>query len=232
MMPQAVRDLPFVRYAITINGAQVYDRETDNAIVREEIPLDMALDIIRLLDGYDVIYDCYRSNWGWMTESLQAKAEDYATDAHYLKMVREFRNPVPELKEYLKSTAVEGDVQKVMLFARNTPGSESVTKAITEAVAARFPSIKTTSSTWNNLELNIATAHKGNSLKRFAEHLGYTLENCMALGDGTNDLSMIEAAGLGVAMSNAHPLVLAAADHVTTSNDEDGVAKAIRDFVL
>ena len=232
MMPQAVRDLPFVRYAITINGAQVYDRETDNAIVREEIPLDMALDIIRLLDGYDVIYDCYRSNWGWMTGSLQAKAEDYATDAHYLKMVREFRNPVPELKEYLESTAAEGDVQKVMLFARNTPGSELVTKAITDAVAERFPSIKTTSSTWNNLELNISTAHKGNSLKRFAEHLGYTLENCMALGDGTNDLSMIKAAGLGVAMSNAHPLVLAAADHVTASNDEDGVAKAIRDFVL
>ena len=232
MMPQAVRDLPFVRYAITINGAQVYDRETDTAIVREEIPLDMALDIISLLDGYDVIYDCYRSNWGWMTESLQAKAEDYATDAHYLKMVREFRKPVPDLKEYLKSTAAEGDVQKVMLFARNTPGSESVTKAITEAVSERFPSIKTTSSTWNNLELNIATAHKGNSLKRFAEHLGYTLDNCMALGDGTNDLSMIEEAGLGVAMSNAHPLVLAAANHVTASNDEDGVARAIRDFVL
>ena len=232
MMPQAVRDLPFVRYAITINGAQVYDRETDTAIVREEIPLDMALDIISLLDGYDVIYDCYRSNWGWMTESLQAKAEDYATDAHYLKMVREFRKPVPDLKEYLKSTAAEGDVQKVMLFARNTPGSESVTKAITEAVSERFPSIKTTSSTWNNLELNIATAHKGNSLKRFAEHLGYTLDNCMALGDGTNDLSMIEAAGLGVAMSNAHPLVLAAANHVTASNDEDGVARAIRNFVL
>lgn len=232
MMPQTVRDLPFVRYAITINGAQVYDRETDTAIVREEIPLDMALDVIRLLDGYDVIYDCYRSNWGWMTEGLQARAEDYATDAHYLKMVREFRNPVPDLKEYLESTAAEGDVQKVMLFARNTPGSESVTKTITEAVAKRFPLIKTTSSTWNNLELNIATAHKGNSLKRFAEHLGYALENCMALGDGTNDLSMIEAAGLGVAMSNAHPLVLAVADHVTASNDEDGVAKAIRDFVL
>jgi GMP synthase (glutamine-hydrolysing) len=37
MMPQAIRDLPFVRYAITINGAQVYDRKTDAAIVREEI---------------------------------------------------------------------------------------------------------------------------------------------------------------------------------------------------
>ena len=161
MMPQAVRDLPFVRYAITINGAQVFDRETGNAIVREEIPLDMALEILELLDGYDIIYDCYRSNWGWMTESLQNKAEEYATDAHYVKMVREFRNPVADLKQYLKSTAEEGDVQKIMLFARNTPGSDAVTKAIVDAVAERFPSIKATSSTWNNLELNIATAHKG-----------------------------------------------------------------------
>ena len=232
MMPQAVRDLPFVRYAITINGAQVFDREKNVAIVREEIPLGMAIDIMRLLDGYDVIYDCYRSNWGWMTADLQDKAESYATDAHYVKMVREFRNPVPDLKAHLKATAAEGDVQKVMLFARNAPGSDSVTRAVAEAVGERFPAIKATSSTWNNLELNIATAHKGNALRRFAEHLGYTLDNCMALGDGTNDLSMIEAAGLGVAMSNAHPEVLAAADHVTLSNDDDGVAKAIREFVL
>ena len=232
MMPQAVRDLPFVRYAITINGAQVFDREKNVAIVREESPLGMAIDIMRLLDGYDVIYDCYRSNWGWMTADLQDKAESYATDAHYVKMVREFRNPVPDLKAHLKATAAEGDVQKVMLFARNAPGSDSVTRAVAEAVGERFPAIKATSSTWNNLELNIATAHKGNALRRFAEHLGYTLDNCMALGDGTNDLSMIEAAGLGVAMSNAHPEVLAAADHVTLSNDDDGVAKAIREFVL
>lgn len=232
MMPQSVRDLPFVRYAITINGAQVYDRETDEAIVREEIPLDMALEVMSFLDGYDIIYDCYRSNWGWMTESLQNKAEEYATDAHYLKIVREFRNPVPDLKMHLKATASEGDVQKIMLFARNTPGSDTLTKAIAEAVTERFHSIKVTSSTWNNLELNIASAHKGNALKRFAEHLGFTLDNCMAIGDGTNDLTMIEDAGIGVAMSNAHPLVLSAADYVTVSNDEDGVAKAIRDFVL
>ena len=55
-IPQAVRDLPFVRYAITINGAQVYDRRTDSALVRVEIPLGTALAIMRLLDGYDVIY--------------------------------------------------------------------------------------------------------------------------------------------------------------------------------
>lgn len=53
----------------------------------------------------------------------------------------------------------------------------------------------------------------------------------MAFGDGLNDLSMIEAAGTGVAMANAAPAVLAAANHVSSSNDEDGVAQALEDLL-
>ena len=237
MMPPAVRDLPFVRYAITINGAQVYDRATGAAIVREEIPLATALSVMELLDGYDVVYDCYRSNWGWMTQALQDKAADYATNEHYLRMVREFRKPVPELKAHLRATASEGDVQKIMLFARNAPadGAEAPAEVLADirrAVAVRFPEIKVTSSTANNLELNIASAHKGNALKRFAEHLGLTLENCMAFGDGMNDFTMVEAAGLGVAMANAEDAVKRVAKDVTLSNDEDGVAKGIDKWIF
>ena len=69
-MPEVIQKLPFLHYAITINGAQVYDRETDTALVREEIPLDTALEVMRLLDDHDVIYDCYRNNWGWMTQAF------------------------------------------------------------------------------------------------------------------------------------------------------------------
>ncbi len=231
MMPPAVRDLPFVRYAITINGAQVYDREADTAIVREEIPLAMAREVMSLLDGYDVIYDCYRNNWGWMNEAFKAKSADYATDAHYLKMIAEFRRGVPELKAHLAATASEGDVQKIMLFTR-LDAEPGATRAIAEAVAARFPQLKVTNSTWNNLEINIRTAHKGQALGRFAETLGLSLANCIAFGDGANDLTMVEAAGVGVAMANACPEVLAAADHVTDSNDADGVAAALRHYHL
>lgn len=229
MMPEAIRALPFVRYAITINGAQVYDRETDTALVRDEIPLSMAMEIMEILDGYDVIYDCYRGNWGWMTAAFQAKAEAYATNVHYLKMVREFRRGVPELKAHLRATASEGDVQKVMLFAPNgeEEGSKRLLKTITDRIRGTFAAIKVTSSAWNNLEFNIASANKGNALKRFAESLGLTLENCMAIGDGLNDLSMVKVAGMGVAMANAEDEVKAAAKMVTASNDEDGVAKAL-----
>ena len=227
MMPAAIRDLPFVRYAITINGAQVYDRVEDSVVAREEIPLGTAIALMELLDGFDVVYDCYRNSWGWMTAALQAKAEAYATDEHYLRMLREFRCPVPELKAHLRETAAEGDVQKIMLFSRRDADPGPVLGAISRAVAERFPEIRVTASTRNNIELNIASAHKGRALERLAGHLGLTLANCMAFGDGMNDLTMVEAAGVGVAMANAVDAVKRAAKLVTASNDDDGVAKAL-----
>ena len=226
MMPPAVRDLPFVRYAITVNGAQVYDRETDTAIVREELPLDKALAIMRFLDGFDVIYDCYQDNWGRMTKAMQDKAEEYAQDPHYVKMIREFRKPYPDLKSYL---AEQGrDVQKIMLFARDP----AVRDTLAAELPTRFDGLAVSTSTFNNLEINVATAHKGRAIERFAAHFGWTLANCMAFGDGLNDLSMVKMAGTGVAMANAAPEVLAAADYVTLSNDADGVAAALRHFGL
>ena len=226
MMPPAVRDLAFVRYAITVNGAQVYDRETDTAIVREELPLGQALAIMRYLDGFDVIYDCYQDNWGRMTRAMQEKAEEYAQCPHYVKMIREFRKPYPDLKEHL---AEQGrDVQKIMLFARDP----EVRDRILADIQTHFDDLAVSTSTFNNLEINVATAHKGRAIERFAAHFGWTLANCMAFGDGLNDLSMVKMAGTGVAMANAAPEVLAAADYVTLSNDEDGVAAALRHFGL
>ena len=226
MMPEAIRALPFVRYAITVNGAQVYDRETDSALARAEIPVATAVAAMEVLDGFDCIYDCYQENWGWMTDAMQRKAADYAPDAHYLKMIREFRRPVPELKAHL--AAKGADVQKVMCFARDAADLP----AIQCALAARFPELVLTRSTPNNVEINHALAHKGEALRRLCDTLGFGIESAMSFGDGLNDLTMVRDAGFGVAMANSAPEVLAAAKHVTLSNDDDGVAAAIERFVL
>ena len=89
-----------------------------------------------------------------------------------------------------------------------------------------------TSSIPNNLEINARGVTKGRGLLVLAETLGLSRSQVMACGDSGNDLTMIQNAGLGVAMANATPEVLAAADFVTASNNEDGVAKAIERFVL
>ncbi len=82
------------------------------------------------------------------------------------------------------------------------------------------------------LELLNKKASKGTAVKELAELLSIPQESVMAIGDGGNDLDMIEWAGVGVAMENARDEVKAVADHITVSNKENGVAKAIEKFVL
>lgn len=79
----------------------------------------------------------------------------------------------------------------------------------------------------------IATnANKGNGLLDIISHEGLNIDETMAFGDGGNDLSIIEKAGLGIAMGNANQVLKDTADYVTSSVDEDGVYKAMTKFVL
>ena len=74
---------------------------------------------------------------------------------------------------------------------------------------------------------------KGNGLKKLCSYLGLMVEDSIAVGDSMNDISMVEAAGLGVAMGNADLRLKARAKLIAPTNDEDGVAyllnKAIKD---
>ncbi len=66
---------------------------------------------------------------------------------------------------------------------------------------------------------------------QLADHLGLEREQTMAMGDGSNDISMVASAGIGVAMANGMDIVKQNADYITLSNEEDGVAAAIRHFL-
>ena len=83
------------------------------------------------------------------------------------------------------------------------------------------------------LEWSPKEAHKANGLEKLIAHLGIDRSQVMTFGDEENDLTMIEWAGVGVALQNAVPAVKAVADVVThLTNDEDGVAWAIQKYVL
>ncbi len=82
------------------------------------------------------------------------------------------------------------------------------------------------------LEITDQKATKGQTLSWLAEKEGIRPEEIIAFGDGHNDLDMVGYAGLGVAVANARPEVKAAANLVTGSNNEDGVAEVIERYVL
>jgi Cof subfamily protein (haloacid dehalogenase superfamily) len=82
------------------------------------------------------------------------------------------------------------------------------------------------------LEIMSPGNSKWRALSRLIEMEGYTSEQVICIGDEVNDLEMITHAGLGVAMGNAIPAVKAVAQYVTQSNEEDGVAHVVEQFVL
>ena len=220
-IPEAVRALPSVHYAITMNGAQVWDVRAGRALLRAEIPWRRAVEAMAYLDTLPVIYDCYMDNWGWMTQAHYDVAGDYAANRHVAEMIRRIRTPVPDLRAHVAQLG--HDVQKIQLFFRDP---EPRARAM-EDLPTRFPDLSVTSSVPRNIELNSLDAQKGLGLRRLAAHLGIDLADTVAFGDGLNDASMLRLAGVGVAMANADPAARAAADLLTASNDEDGVARAL-----
>jgi len=89
-----------------------------------------------------------------------------------------------------------------------------------------------TQSSFDLVEFLHPEVSKNNALKMIAADLGIAAEEIVAIGDNHNDLGMLRLAGLGVAMDNAHEEVKAAADYVTRSNAEDGVAVVIEEMIL
>ncbi|MDE6867429.1 MAG: HAD hydrolase family protein, partial [Muribaculaceae bacterium] len=73
---------------------------------------------------------------------------------------------------------------------------------------------------------------KSRGLQAMADHFGFDMSETMAFGDGSNDIGMLKAAGIGVAMGNAAPEVKAAADYVTTNDSDHGIVNALRHFGL
>ena len=220
-MPDFIRALPYVRYAITINGAEVLDTATGESVYKAEIPVADAVKIMEYLDRLPVIYDCYMDGWGWMTKSMQDKAPEYAPTPHNLKMLLELRHPVPELKAHLRGTG--HDVQKVQAFFHDL----ELRARVIDELRRLFPDTAVTTSISNNMEVNHKDAQKGKALAGLAAHLGIDISETAAFGDDMNDLSMIEAAGVGIAMENGAPDLKKTADRIAPSCDENGVAREI-----
>ena len=218
-VPAALRSQPFSRFYITINGALVYDAEKDAALSRAELPNELALRLFEHMDTLDVLYDCYKDNWGYVSRAMYERAADYIPDKGILELFRRTRTPVEDLKEYLRKDG--GSVQKAQMHFRDM----RVRKRELERLGALFPEVAVSTSVATNIEINIREANKGEALLALCAQLGIAPEETLAFGDGTNDLTMIRAAGCGVAMGNADFAVKAAADAVCDDNEHDGLAK-------
>ena len=225
-MPECVKSLPFLRYAITINGARVIDVKTGETIYGAEMPLERGLEVLEYFSSIDVAYDAYIEDKGYMGKDHIDRIEYYLDTPVYCETVRRMRIPVDDLIAYVKSRTL--GLQKTQMF---TNDREKLVRA-RDQIKTLFPDLTATSSLKNNLEVNAKEATKGQALAALAGHLGLDSSQVMAFGDGGNDFDMISFAGIGVAMANGVPELKKSAAFTTLSCDGSGVAYAVRRLLL
>lgn len=225
-LPEPLKTLPFLRWYITANGSYVYDAKEDRAVARAEVSAERAVEFYSHADTLGVLYDCYQDNWGYMTAWMLVEAMCVIPDPGVRRLIADLRSPVPELKEYLLKKGT--GVQKLQLYFTDP---EQRRREL-EALPGRFPDMSFSTSMPFNIEINAREATKGQALLSLCRHLGLDPAQTLALGDGTNDLDLLQLAGVGVAMENAEPAVKAAADVVTADNNAGGFAAAVEKYVL
>ena len=219
-LPEALLDEQLSRYFILVNGAQVYDAQEDKTLLTEELPPELALPMLQFLKMRNVVRGVYIDGLGHMSREDYAAIHNVARTFATETLLRRSYCPTDDLEQF---TASAHSVQKIIAFFHDPSEKQPVLREI----AADFPGYAVSSSLGNNIEINAKYATKGNALRFLCRRLGIAPAQCMAFGDGTNDYSMLRAAGLGVAMANASEEVQSCADEVTQTNDEDGVAQMI-----
>jgi hypothetical protein len=203
---------------ITYQGALVKNPFTGEELAHRVLPNGVARAVIARLAGYGYHFNVYLDDRLCM-ESLTGLGRRYAD------ICRVEAHVVGDLLAFLG----ERSPTKVLVIA---PEDEIL--ALMREMKAVFPAerVHITRSKPYFLEFSHPRATKGQALKYLAERYGIPREAVMAIGDGYNDLDMVEYAGLGVMMDNARDEVKRHADYVTASNDADGVAEAIERFIL
>lgn len=225
-LPSCLTELPGIRYAITSNGAAVWDMQENRRICANLIDPETTLRVAQIAAEYKIYMELYvngrsitrrgdpekaGSVFGFPPEKLFFTKKDYVFVDDFAAYIRD-ENVHPEKINFMY-----------------------VPEDIRDAFYARLQALGTLEITYSNVdnfELNAKGCDKGTGLLAFCTVLGMDPAETMAIGDNGNDLGMLREAGLAVAVDNAIDAVKAVCDVVVADYREDGFAEAVERFVL
>ncbi len=225
-IPKPVMALPGIRYAVTANGARVVDVQEDKVLHEALLPYEKGKELLEIFAKYDTYREVYYEGFGYATADMVEHIEEYMPIKPMIEYMRTTRRRVPDVEAMFHEKKMA--VDKLQALFRDTETRDLAMKEVKEKVQGAA----VTSALGNNIEANGEDAQKGIALLKLGEILGIKKDEIMAFGDGSNDMDMIRRVGFGVAMENGIDEIKEAADYITVTNDEHGVAKAIEKFVL
>ncbi|MBC7260382.1 MAG: HAD family phosphatase [Chloroflexi bacterium] len=219
MLKPILGSLPLNAPVIGCNGGLIFDPATRRVLYLQPMLLPLAQDVMRL---------ALQEQWGMRVylDDMETMLEFHPTEQPSLVLVRDgiivgqINDPVAELQR---------PPHKLVVYSRSPDLTPTVVKRLQDYVGDRAHVV---ASNTQIVEIIMPGISKATGMAWLAAYLGVPREETIAMGDGDNDVEMLEWAGLGIAMGNATPAAKAAADWIAPSVEEDGVAVALQRFVL
>lgn len=204
-------------YILAFNGGRIINAKTEEVIYNATIPVELVPAIYQAACEHEV---------GILTYNGQEIILGNGVDEYNRLEARINQIPAREVDDFVGF--VDYPVNKFLL----TGEPEKILETQTVMREKFGGELNIFRSEPFFLEMMPQSIDKAYSLGRLLEHLHMDRTQMICCGDGFNDKSMIEFAGLGVAMENAQPEVREVADYVTRSNDEDGIVPVVEKFML
>ncbi|MDD9972495.1 MAG: Cof-type HAD-IIB family hydrolase [Candidatus Poribacteria bacterium] len=201
---------------ISYNGAMVRHATTGEVYHHTPVPADYAMAVVN---------DCIEQN---LHLNFCLNDELYVAERNAWSDLYETRTGVPatpvgDLRE------LAGETPTKMLLIHTPEKLQPLLESFQTNYAERLYVTQTQA---EYIEFMNPTVTKGRALTALANQFNIPMNTVVAFGDSYNDESLLKTAGFGIAMANAVPPILACADHITTTNDDHGVAKAVRELIL
>lgn len=199
-----------------LNGAYIVDPGTDSFLYQYSIDGDICAEILKDIEKTGTHINLYHDH------KAVSRERNHMTK-YYRDLTGIEPEPVGTLSEYVLAV----NVGKLLLIDEN----EKLKQIQKELKQKYHQVVQFTFSKPGHLEVNSIHASKGNAVEAIAEHYNIARDEIIAIGNDENDISMLQFAGLGVAMGNSSNQVKSHANVVTRSNNESGVAHVIEEYL-
>ena len=223
-IPDELRDFPGVRYAIASNGAVMIDLAADKVLRSRCIDRDFALKISNKMKHDKRMHVVFMDGMGYCEEEVFSRLIGQYSGTAIEDYIRKSRRVIENLPDRISKS---NGVENIWILCKDIFDRKKLRQEI------EFTwHLQTVACGSVDLEIGHPDADKGRALVDLAAYLNIPWERIIAIGDDENDLGMLEAAGISVAMGNAGEKLTGVASFVTDSNDEDGAAKAIEKILM
>ena len=222
-MRRYLAQFPEMRYAIGLSGAAVFDLQRGESLASVTLPRTLAEEILAASRELDAMLVIFAGPEVYVERKQRGHLAHFGCDC-FAALYDDCAVWVEDMADVLNRDGER--IYKMNLYCHTEKEWRKAGEKLGHLPVSFAQGIP------NNYEISPQGVDKGAGLKLLCRTLGLPVEETIAVGDEGNDVAMLRAAGLGVAMANASPEAKAAADELTADCDHDGVADVIEKYLL